>query len=557
MAKISKAIKTKYNYQIFKTMKNKKYPFLFFLIVLLSTGIGWAQNEKITLHLDNVSLEHVLSKIEEKTAYSFQYSKQVIDVRQKRTIHVDKQTIHNVLETLLKGTSIQYQIKNRQIILSAKKTVKTNTKMLKGIIKDRKTGEPIIGASIAVEKESIGAISDINGNFAINVSADKKIVVSYIGYESQVLDVLDKSFLEIYLSEDIKLIDEVVVVGYGSVSKKNLTTAIAQVKTDKISQAGTSHVNQLLMGRAAGLQATVNSMQPDGKVNISIRGGGNPIYVIDGIVMPNNALSGNCGQVGLPNNIDRNGIANLNPADVESVEILKDASAAIYGIGADNGVILITTKKGKEGAPNIVYDGSYSFVRNYPYLDVLNSKEYMELANVFNKENYLYNNKQYPYGTTPYDGKWKPQFTEADMQNATDTDWKDLVLRNGFLTKHNLTISGGHSKFKYYLGGSYLKQQGTVSRSGMTKYSVHGNLGLDLFPFLNLTSVFNANQNTYDNGIIGTDTGNQGDVAPSVLTSALLYPSYLPVKQDDGSYTIFRNIPNPKAMEDIVDYSKP
>ncbi|WP_343006396.1 SusC/RagA family TonB-linked outer membrane protein, partial [Bacteroides uniformis] len=505
-------------------MKNKKYPFLFFLIVLLSTGIGWAQNEKITLHLDNVSLEHVLSKIEEKTAYSFQYSKQVIDVRQKRTIHVDKQTIHNVLETLLKGTSIQYQIKNRQIILSAKKTVKTNTKMLKGIIKDRKTGEPIIGASIAVEKESIGAISDINGNFAINVSADKKIVVSYIGYESQVLDVLDKSFLEIYLSEDIKLIDEVVVVGYGSVSKKNLTTAIAQVKTDKISQAGTSHVNQLLMGRAAGLQATVNSMQPDGKVNISIRGGGNPIYVIDGIVMPNNALSGNCGQVGLPNNIDRNGIANLNPADVESVEILKDASAAIYGIGADNGVILITTKKGKEGAPNIVYDGSYSFVRNYPYLDVLNSKEYMELANVFNKENYLYNNKQYPYGTTPYDGKWKPQFTEADMQNATDTDWKDLVLRNGFLTKHNLTISGGHSKFKYYLGGSYLKQQGTVSRSGMTKYSVHGNLGLDLFPFLNLTSVFNANQNTYDNGIIGTDTGNQGDVAPSVLTSALLYP---------------------------------
>ena len=185
-------------------MKNKKYPFLFFLIVLLSTGIGWAQNEKITLHLDNVSLEHVLNKIEEKTAYSFQYSKQVIDVRQKRTIHVDKQAIHNVLETLLKGTSIQYQIKNRQIILSAKKTVKTNTKMLKGIIKDRKTGEPIIGASIAVEKESIGAISDINGNFAINVSADKKIVVSYIGYESQVLDVLDKNGMAYELYSNIK-----------------------------------------------------------------------------------------------------------------------------------------------------------------------------------------------------------------------------------------------------------------------------------------------------------------------------------------------------------------
>ena len=153
-------------------MKNKKYAFLFFLIVLLSTGIGWAQNEKITLHLNNVSLEHVLNKIEEKTVYSFQYSKQVIDVRQKRTIHVDKQTIDSVLNILLKGTSIQYQIKKKQIILNAKKEVKTNNKKLKGIIKDSKTGEPIIGASIAVEREEIGAISDINGHFEMNVSHD-------------------------------------------------------------------------------------------------------------------------------------------------------------------------------------------------------------------------------------------------------------------------------------------------------------------------------------------------------------------------------------------------
>ena len=141
------------------------------------------------------------------------------------------------------------------------------------------------------------------------------------------------------MSEDTKVIDEVVVVGYGAVSRKNLTTAIAQVKPEKIPQAATSNISQLLMGRAAGLQAVVNSTQPDGKVNISIRGGENPIYVVDGIVMPGDAISTNGGETGLPSNVNRGGLAGLNPADIESVEILKDASAAIYGIGAANGVI--------------------------------------------------------------------------------------------------------------------------------------------------------------------------------------------------------------------------
>ena len=215
------------------------------------------------------------------------------------------------------------------------------------------------------------------------------------------------------------------------------------------------------MGRAAGLQTVVNSTQPDGKVNISIRGGENPIYVVDGIVMPGDAISTNGGETGLPSNVNRSGLAGLNPADIESVEILKDASAAIYGIGAANGVILITPKKGKEGSPSISYDGSYSFVRNYPYLDALNSQQYMELANVFNKENYLYNKKQYPYGPAPYDGKWSPLFSETDRLNVLDTNWKDYVLKSGYITKHNLTISGGTSKIRYYLGGSYLDQEGT------------------------------------------------------------------------------------------------
>lgn len=339
-------------------MKRIKFLLLIFLIAILSPNLMSAQNSTLTLSMSDTPLNEILNKIEKKTNYSFQYSTQVIDVKQKRTIHVKNQPIEAVLNILLKGTDIQYHIKGKQIILNAgkKETKKTPAKS-KGIVMDSKTREPIIGASITVEGEKTGSISDIDGRFEIEAPEYSRLCVSYMGYVTQLVPVKANSLLEVWMSEDTKVIDEVVVVGYGAVSKKNLTTAIAQVKPEKIPQAAASNINQLLMGRAAGLQAIVNSTQPDGKVNISIRGGENPIYVVDGIVMPSEAISTNGGETGLPSNVNRGGLAGLNPSDIESVEILKDASAAIYGIGAANGVILITTKKGKEGTPRCAHNG--------------------------------------------------------------------------------------------------------------------------------------------------------------------------------------------------------
>ena len=157
--------------------------------------------------------------------------------------------------------------------------------------------------------------------------------VSYIGYQPQEVKVGDRTTLAITLIEDQQVLDEVVVVGYGTTSRKNLTTAIATVKTEKISKAANSSVASMLLGRAAGLQATVNSTQPGGEINISIRGGGNPIYVVDGVVMPNSSLEVGSGETGLPDGVKRAALAGLNPSDIESIEVLKDASAAIYGIG--------------------------------------------------------------------------------------------------------------------------------------------------------------------------------------------------------------------------------
>ncbi|MGL4292026.1 MAG: SusC/RagA family TonB-linked outer membrane protein [Bacteroidales bacterium] len=514
----------------------------------------------ITLQVKNKPLSEILKQIESQSGYSFLYNKQLVNVEQKQSIQVKEEALDKTLNTILAGKNIGYRISGKQIVLSpsdSKKTVSEDKlQEVTGIVIDGTTREPIMGASVIVLGTTRGVSTDLDGRFRLEAPMNSHIRISYLGYIAQEVVVKDKKELKIYLNEDTQKINEVVVVGYGAVSKKNLTTAISQVKPDDVQKAANSNVNQLLVGRAPGMQATISSAQPDGKVNISIRGAGNPIYVVDGVVMPSSAISLGSGSTGLPSGINRSGLAGLNPADIESVEVLKDASAAIYGIGASDGVILITTKKGKEGQPSITYDGSYSFVRNYPYLKSLDAQEYMNFANLFSKENYLYTKKQYPYGGLEFDGLWTPMFSDSDIANAQTTNWTDLVLKSGYITNHNLTISGGTKVVNYYLGSNYFEQEGNVTNSGMDKFAFRGNVGVNLFPFLKLTSVFNANRNNYKNSMVGTDIGNKGNIAGGSLNSALLYPSYLPVYQEDGSYTKYKNIPNPASMKHIKDNTR-
>lgn len=517
-----------------------------------------AQGKTVTLNKSNVPLTVILDEIESQSGYLFLYNKQVVGVDRTASLNVTKVPLTDALEKLFTGTDIAYTIKGQQIVLTKREAAAKESRKIEGVqgrVLDRKTKEPIVGATVIVEGTTKGTTTDSQGRFRIEGNKSLVLSISYIGYTTQTVRATAGTEIEVYLTEDVKLVDEVVIVGYGTVSRRNLTTAIAQVKPDDVPKAANSNISQMLLGRAAGLQATVNSSQPDGKVNISIRGAGNPIYVVDGIVMPSNTI-GLGSATGLPSNVNRAGLAGLNPADIESVEVLKDASAAIYGIGAADGVILITTKKGSEGAPRISYEGSYTFTRNYKYLDVLDAQEYMNIANVYSKENYLYNNKQYPYGGLAYDGRWTPVFSPEEIAGATTTDWIDYVLRSGYSTNHNLTVSGGTKHVTYYMGGSYFDQKGTVSNSGMTKYTFRGNLGVQLFPFLKLSSAFNANQNHYTNGMVGDDVDNRGNTAGGSLSSALLYPSYLPLRQADGSYTIFNSVPNPASYDDIQDKTK-
>lgn len=431
----------------------------------------------------------------------------------------------------------------------------TESRILTGKVTDN-TEVPLPGVTIVLTGTGNGTVTDEEGNYSIRITSEAtELTYSFIGYQSQTVNVEGKTTIDVVLIPSNIGLDEVVVVGYGTVARKNLTTAISKVNTDEIVKSSSSNISQLLVGRAAGLEATIASAQPGGNVDISIRGAGTPIYVVDGVVMPAGSLESGSGgsSTVIPSSVNRSGLAGLNPGDIESVEILKDASAAIYGIGAANGVILITTKKGKEGPLRVTYDGSYSLVTNYKYIDPLNAQDYMTLVNNFSKEQYLYLNKMGVYGDTQYNDGWTTPYPDQMIANAVTTNWKDEILRNGMISNHNLVINGGSKKVSYYLSGNYFKQEGTVMNSSMTRYALRSNVQLELFPFLRLTSTANINRNNYDNSTVGGTSSGRGAQAAGALTAALSYPSYLPIKDEEGNYSLYTFIPNAVALQEIDD----
>ena len=385
---------------------NKLSKVIICLLGFLTLSVGlYAQDTKLTIKVTNVPLVEVIDQIEKESGCFFIYSKSLLDEQKIVSLNVKDAPLAEALNELFSKTDLEWKIKKNHILLSKKEDPASNSskavkRTLSGIITEAATEQPVPGATILIDGTTTGTISDLNGRFSFEVTDGSVIKVTCLGFRDETF--VCNSYtnnVNISLREDVNLINEVVVVGYGTVSKKNITTAIASVKTDEVQKAANSNLNSLLMGRAPGLQATQSSGQPDGKVNISIRGGGTPIYIVDGVVMPAGAISMSSSNINMPSNVNRSGMGSINPADIESIEVLKDASAAIYGVRAADGVILITTKQGQNGKPKVTYDGSYSFVKNYPYLQTLNAREFMVFANVMNKETYMYNNSMYPYGS--------------------------------------------------------------------------------------------------------------------------------------------------------------
>ena len=417
--------------------------------------------------------------------------------------------------------------------------------------------EPIIGAGIVIPGKAGGAITDIDGHYSIAAKSGDVLEFSAIGYKTTQITVGASSVVDVILPEDVDLLNEAIVTGYGAVSKKNLTTAIAKVAVDEVQKTGTTNMSQLLMGRAAGLQATMTSAQPGGGVSITIRGGGTPLYVVDGMVMPAGSLEGASGGTTtvLPSSIDRSGLTGLNPDDIESIEVLKDASASIYGIAAANGVVLITTKKGKQGRVRVSYDGSYTWVTNYKYFTQLSGPEYMQQVNAWSKELYLASNRMGAYGSTAYDGGWVPRFSDSEIASASTYDWVGQILRNGHINAHNIRIQGGTENVQYYISGNFHDQLGNVQNNDYQRFTLRANLVANLTKWLKVGTTINFNKNKINNGMVGGASNGRGSQADGSLAAAMAYPSYHGPYNDDGSVFTYHTIPNAVTMLKMTDLS--
>ena len=413
---------------------------------------------------------------------------------------------------------------------------------LKGKVYDgAMQGEPLIGASIQVPGTSTGAVSDINGNFQFDLPEGKFIVqVSMVGYKTQVINVRDKSFIEVTLEEDQKVMDEVVVVGYGTMKKRDLTGSMSQVKGEDLRAGGAIDIAHGLQGKVAGVQVQQSDGAPGAGTSITVRGANSfttssqPLYIVDGV--PYNENPNATPASAADNNPqETNPLAFINPNDIDKIEVLKDASAtAIYGSRGANGVVIITTKKGQTGKPKIEFNASFGIQTLVKRIDVLDPLTYMRYQKEAAENSNLYEGGNYK--VTPDNGSWADGvytpgvedyaagFVSTDpatgnVWNSADhtANWQDEIYRTGTQQDYSLSVSGGDDKGWYNFSGNYTQQNGVIKESGFRRYGLSIALARHITDWLEVGTSSHVSQNTTD-----FQRTNSGDFG--IIRSSLIFP---------------------------------
>ena len=376
---------------------------------------------------------------------------------------------------------------------------------VKGVVKDA-TGEPVIGASVIEKGTTNGIVTDFDGAFSLSVSSKATLQVSFIGYKTEEVAVAGKTTLNIVLKEDTEMLDEVVVVGYGQMKRSDLTGAVTSVSAETIEQMNPTSIDQVLQGRAAGVLMVQNSGMPGGGSSVQIRGlnsinGTNePIYIIDGVT-----ISGNTGT------LTDNALSSINPSDIESMEVLKDASAtAIYGAQGANGVIIITTKRGKEGKPRVNFDAQYGIQYLAKELDMANLREYAQ-----------HNNE-----VVGLMGRGRiVEFADPTLLGE-GTNWQRAIFRPAAMQNYNLSLSGGTKGTSYKLSAGYLKQDGIAEGSDFDRLTLNTGLDSEVFKWLKIGASLNLSRTTQTTSIADWN----------LINSAVFQKPSVPVYNLDGSY---------------------
>jgi TonB-linked SusC/RagA family outer membrane protein len=409
---------------------------------------------------------------------------------------------------------------------------------IEGYVRDGETNEPVIGANVVLTSEKTGIVTDENGYFAIAAkSLPATLSISFLGYKTTEVEVYESAgAITVVLSEDVNLLDQVVVIGYGARTRRELTGVVVSVPPDVLSQSAVSF-DYALSGAVPGIQVTQSSGQPGASSTIRIRGGnsingGNePLYVIDGFIMYNDNSQTNAGVA--RSGAGLNALSTINPADIESIEVLKDAAAtSIYGSRGANGVILITTGKGNKNADRVSYSNSFGWSRASKTLNLLNAREWAQLRNDISAS----------IGAAP-------DFTAADIEALGEgADWQEAALRTGFTQNHQVSIAGGDDKTQYAVSGNYYDQEGILLNTNFRRYTLRSNLTRTVTPRLK-TGLNLVLTSAYQSGISFVN----GTTTPDTFASILLTPPAATIYNDDGSY----NLNNPYLVTTAGGFRNP
>ena len=505
--------------QIFRIMRIST--FLLMVCVFCSyAGNVHSQNAKVSIRMNNVKLDKILNEIENQTDYLFIYNNQV-DINKITSVKVKNEAVAQVLDKILSGTGINYELEGTHIILTTEAIkdlhAQQQAKTVTGTVTDV-SGEPIIGANIRIKGTTTGTITDIDGNFSIEAEPQSVIEVSYIGYLTQETVINNQKSIRFLLKEDTKTLDEVVVIGYGVQKKADLTGSVANINTEKLNTQSNANIGQALQGKIAGVDIVSQGGAPGSGTRIMVRGIGtlnnaSPLYIVDGMYM--------------------NSIDHINPNDIASIDVLKDASsAAIYGSRAANGVIIVTTKEGSntEGKPIIDLSVNLGISTASKFLDMLDAKGWAEVTTIARQ------------------AIGKPALDMAtDLANKPDNDWQDIMFRPALMQNYNLSVKGGGKYSTYYTGLGYFNQDGIVKGTNYQRYNIQS-------------------KNDYKRGIFSAGTNLiisfshdkplhqelRGGMIGTILQSVPTLEKYDDTREGGygGTYGDVVNIPHPLAIID-------
>ena len=498
--------------RVFHTLKKPLKIMKLTLIIVLLCGFqsfAGLNAQTVTLNADNKEISKVLLAIEKQGDFRFVYDSRLKDLKQKVSVSFINAPIKEALKQLFAGTSLTYlELENNLVAIRSEKPEEADI-TVSGKVTDA-AGQPVAGASVKVKGSTAGTSTDSEGNYSLTVADNAVLVISSVSFVDQEVPVNGRTSINVTLASSVKDIEQVIVVGYGTSRKKDLTGSVASVSGAELAKQPVLTATQALQGKVAGVQV-ITSGDPNALPVIRIRGtgtmlaGANPLYVVDGII--------------------NDDIRNINSSDIVSMDILKDASAtAIYGMRAANGVVIITTKKGRPGRMIVSYDGTVGIKEATRLVNMAGANQY---AGYLNEASLFY-------------GTQDSTITQATLQNGGNTDWYDEILKRGFFQNHNVSLSGGSDKINYFLSAGYLTDEGIIRTNNFNRFTIRNNMDYKISDKFKISTLLSYSRQDVRNVDLGA------------FNVAYRAAPYVVAKRDGlyGNTSLSNNVGNPVLDQD-------